>query len=51
MNYKRKRSKEARAGCLICKPWKFMGNRVGAKNVQGLRCDEFIKTQIDYFKS
>lgn len=26
MNFKRKRPKSARAGCLMCKPWKILGN-------------------------
>lgn len=31
MNFKRKRSKSARAGCLLCKPWKVMGNSKEAR--------------------
>lgn len=34
MNFKRKRPKERRAGCLLCKPWKFMGNSLEAKKRQ-----------------
>jgi hypothetical protein len=26
MNHKRKRPKNRRAGCLMCKPWKICGN-------------------------
>ena len=48
MNFKRKRPKEARAGCLMCKPWKFMGNRKEGKGIQELRSNEFTMTQVNY---
>lgn len=46
MNYKRKRPKETRSGCLMCKPWKYMGNRKEAKRIQDLKLDELAKNQI-----
>jgi hypothetical protein len=30
-NFKRKKPKQARAGCLMCKPWKVWGNRKDRK--------------------
>ena len=36
MNFKRKRPKSGRAGCLLCKPWKIMGNSKNAKKKQDL---------------
>jgi hypothetical protein len=37
MKFKRGRPKSARAGCLLCKPWKIMGNSKNAKNIKDLR--------------
>lgn len=41
MHYKRKRPKDARAGCLMCKPWKgnFLKDSEEAKRRQELRAD------------
>lgn len=36
MNFKRKKSKSARAGCLLCKPWKAVGNSKKAKRKRDL---------------
>ncbi len=50
MNHKRKRPKNSRAGCLLCKPWKANGcsgkargdalRTAGLKAVYFARCDE-----------
>lgn len=37
MNFKRGKPKSARAGCLLCKPWKVWGNRKQAKKIRDLR--------------
>ena len=46
MNFKRKGPKETRAGCLMCKPWKFMGNRKEGKRIQVVKMEESTKSQI-----
>lgn len=43
MNFKRRKPKESRAGCLLCKPHKFMGNSKHAQPVQKLRAVESLK--------
>lgn len=37
MKFKRGKPKSVRAGCLLCKPWKIMGNSKQAKTIQDLR--------------
>lgn len=37
MNFKRHRPKNARAGCLMCKPWKADGARGTGASVHGFR--------------
>ena len=37
MNHKRGRPKNARAGCLMCKPWKMNGARGTGATVRGHR--------------
>lgn len=46
MNFKRKKPKSARAGCLLCKPHKIMGNSSSAKTKQTLKADESFRQQI-----
>lgn len=37
MNHKRRRPKNRRAGCLVCKPWKMNGARWTGASVHGSR--------------
>jgi hypothetical protein len=46
MNFKRKKPKQSRAGCLLCKPHKAMGNSKLAKPIQRLKQAEFLKQQF-----
>jgi len=46
MNFKRRRAKSVRAGCLLCKPHKIMGNSNSAKTMQRLKADESFRQQI-----
>jgi len=42
MNHKRGKPKASRSACLLCKPWKAMGNMKVAMRIQRLRSiDEF----------
>ena len=44
MNFKRRKPKAVRAGCLLCKPYKIMGNSKHAKTIQTLKAlDSFKK--------
>lgn len=44
MNHKRRRPKTARAGCLMCKPWKANGCKgVSHLRTAGLRADYFAR--------
>ncbi len=47
MKFKRKKPKSARAGYLLCKPHKIMGNGMGAKTLQTLKALESFKQQIN----
>ena len=40
MNHKRRRCKNRRAGCLMCKPWKVNGSKRKDADPQQLRLDE-----------
>lgn len=50
MNHKRRRSKNQRAGCLLCKPWKMNGvseNNKGYANPTNFKKLEDAREQID----
>ncbi len=46
MNYKRKGAKSIRAGCLLCKPWKVMGNSKQALKHQDCKATEKFKVEL-----
>ena len=46
MNHKRKGLKSTRAGCLLCKPWKVMGNRKEALRYQDHKNTERFREQL-----
>jgi len=46
MNFKRGKPKSVRAGCLLCKPHKIMGNSNRAKTIQRLKADESFRQQL-----
>ncbi len=46
MNFKRRKAKEARSGCLLCKPHKFMGNSKHAQTIQRLKALESFKQEV-----
>lgn len=46
MNFKRRKPKSARAGCVLCKPHKIMGNSNGAKTIRKLKDDESFRQQM-----
>ena len=47
MNHKRGKPKNARSGCLLCKPWKMNGAKKNPewKTRQELRADESYREQ------
>lgn len=50
MNFKRKKPKTSRSGCLLCNPQKIMGNSNGAKTIQTLRSIESFNQQISIYR-
>lgn len=52
-NYKRKRPKNRRAGCLLCKPWKISGfakTRLDAERFSDHRRRTFADREIEPLK-
>lgn len=49
MNFKRKKSKESRAGCLLCKPYKAMDNSQKALSARKLKHDHIFKEMVKEF--
>lgn len=49
MNYKRGKPKSARAGCLLCKRWKVLGNSKHALKPQQLRDIKRVKSELASF--
>jgi len=50
MNHKRKRSKQARAGCLLCKPNKLgkgLENKLGHRGFGKLRKERAARQDLD----
>ncbi len=49
MHHKRRRPKNRRAGCLLCKPWKANGakGRASARRIQQVRADASRQARRD----
>lgn len=49
MNFKRNGPKQSRAGCLLCKPHKALGNSKKASSVNDLRNHEAFTKSLEDF--
>ncbi|OGG16083.1 hypothetical protein A3D77_02100 [Candidatus Gottesmanbacteria bacterium RIFCSPHIGHO2_02_FULL_39_11] len=50
MNFKRKGPKSIRGGCLLCKPWKIMGNSNVGKKHQDIKSYAYYREELKYIK-
>jgi len=45
-HYKRRKRKNARGGCLMCKPWKVNGAKRQCEHISAARVREWTKAQM-----